>query len=363
VKHIIFAVTNDLTHDQRMQRICTTLTDAGYTVTLIGRMRSSSVNTDHTGYAQIRLNCRFQKGVLFYLEYQIKLLYWLCTHRYDIISSVDTDTLLACTLAAIVRQVPLVYDSHEYFTEVPEVKNRIFVKHIWRTIENICMPITVKRYTVSHALAQIFTIHHQLKFDIIFNAPNFIQSSSAHNDTNNMFTLVYQGDINPGRGIDTAINAISKLDAHLLIIGDGPELNAMKELTQQLNVSHKVTFAGYQPYDEMQRLTSRCDIGLNLLDAESLSYYYSLSNKFFNYIHARIPQLCADFPEYRLINAQYPVAMLVNNSVEELIIAVNLLMHNTSQLHQMCEACHQAAQHYSWQHMQPKLVNIYDSIG
>jgi len=64
--HIIFTVTNDLTYDQRMERICSTMANAGYKVTLVGRTMPGSVALDKRSYGQVRLNCRYHKGKLFY---------------------------------------------------------------------------------------------------------------------------------------------------------------------------------------------------------------------------------------------------------------------------------------------------------
>ena len=40
---IYFIVTNDLSYDQRMIRIATTLTQAGYTIKLVGRKLNNSI--------------------------------------------------------------------------------------------------------------------------------------------------------------------------------------------------------------------------------------------------------------------------------------------------------------------------------
>jgi uncharacterized protein (DUF302 family) len=43
LKKITFTVTNDLTYDQRMQRICASVANAGYDVLLIGRKLQGSL--------------------------------------------------------------------------------------------------------------------------------------------------------------------------------------------------------------------------------------------------------------------------------------------------------------------------------
>jgi hypothetical protein len=65
VNKIIFTVTNDLNYDQRMQRICGTLADAGYDVLLVGRKLKTSLPLTKKNYRQQLLKCWFNKGKLF----------------------------------------------------------------------------------------------------------------------------------------------------------------------------------------------------------------------------------------------------------------------------------------------------------
>ena len=67
-KRIIFTVINDLTYDQRMIRICTSLVRENYEVLLVGRKLKKSIPLQNQPFQQIRLNCFFEKGKFFYLE-------------------------------------------------------------------------------------------------------------------------------------------------------------------------------------------------------------------------------------------------------------------------------------------------------
>src|SRR5690349_17278363 len=96
VKRILFTVTNDLNYDQRMQRICNTLADAGYDVTLIGRKLKTSAPLPDKNYKQRRLNCWFNKGKLFYAEFNIRVFFFLLFKKADCICAIDLDTILPC---------------------------------------------------------------------------------------------------------------------------------------------------------------------------------------------------------------------------------------------------------------------------
>src|SRR5688572_26752370 len=118
---LLFAVTNDLTYDQRMQRICRSLSAWGYDVELIGRERELSVPLSSETFRQTRLNCFFSKGKLFYLEYNLRLLFYLLFTRFDAVCAIDLDTIVPVFIIGKLKGAKLIYDAHEYFTEVPEV--------------------------------------------------------------------------------------------------------------------------------------------------------------------------------------------------------------------------------------------------
>jgi hypothetical protein len=69
--------------------------------------------------------------------------------------------------------------------------------------------------------------------------------------------------------------------------------------------------------------------GLTLFEPVGLNQYYSLSNRFFDYIMAGIPQICIAYPEYRTINNEFEVALLINDTEEDTIAeALNNLLCN-----------------------------------
>ena len=148
MKRIVFTVTNDLTYDQRMNRICSTLQAAGYDITLIGFMKKRSVKLEQKPYKQIRLNLFFVKGKLFYLEYNFRLFWYLIFNKYDIYTGIDLDTLLPVYLNAKIKGKPCVYDAHEYFTELPEIVARPLIKKMWIKLEKFLLPKIKYNYTV-----------------------------------------------------------------------------------------------------------------------------------------------------------------------------------------------------------------------
>lgn len=360
-RSIIFTVTNDLTYDQRMHRICATLFDAGYDLTLIGRQKPGSAPLEKKPYKQKRISIWFQRGPLFYLEYNMRLFFLLLFSKADVYSAVDLDTLLAASMASLVRSKKLVFDAHEYFTEVPELHNRNVVKACWSFVANWCIPITHSRYTVSQSLVNVFEEKYHKPFGLIRNVPDAVNvvEHTAQADSPIIF---YQGDLNEGRGLEQAIRCMKSINARLHIAGDGPLRKQLMQLAEHEQVTHKVVFMGYLSKTELARQTASATVGLNMLEQYSLSYYYSLSNKFFNYIHAGIPQVCIDFPEYALINSQYEVALLCKLDEEQLCAAIQHLLDDSDLYKRLQQNCQKAALQFNWENEKQTLLAIYEQL-
>jgi hypothetical protein len=329
---LLFTVTTDLSYDQRMQRICGSLAQAGYNVALVGWQREASVVLTPQLYTQHRLRGWFQSGKLFYLEYNIRLFWYLLRQRADAWACADLDAALPTWARARLGGEPFAYDAHELFTEVPEVVGRPRVQRLWQWVENFIVPRAQLCYTVGPALARLFAQRQPgSTFAVVRNVPvseyqlasNNEQAASDNQQVTSSSlppaTLLYQGALNAGRGLAQLLDAMPLVPARLVICGEGDCSAALRAQAQQLGLlaataaypAGQVEFRGYVLPAALRQLTAQATVGIMLLENTGLSYYYSLANKFFDYVQAGIPQLCIDFPEYRALNAQHEVAVLV----------------------------------------------------
>ena len=361
-RKIILTVTNDLTYDQRMQRICTSLSSVGYDVELVGRELSSSKPLDTYPFIQTRLRCRNNKGKLFYLEYNIRLFLYLLFHKADIICAIDLDTIIAGYYAARMKGVKVVYDAHEYFPEVPEVVRRPRIQKAWRWIEKTFTPKVDLVYTTTQSITETFEKEYHRAVYTIRNLP--ILEDIAPAQPPSARYLLYQGAMNEGRGLEHLIEAMQDINGELWLAGDGDITDQLKTMTKQLALEHKVRFLGALKPAELRRVTTQAYIGLNLLEAKGLSYYYSLANKFSDYIHASIPQVCVAFPEYKRINDQYNIALLVENLEQNTIKeAITRLLNDEKKYAELKENCLVCRRDLNWQNEEKKLISLYEQLN
>ncbi len=360
-KRVIAAVINDLITDQRMIRICNSLQAAGYDVELVGR-RLSDETVPAQSYSYKRLRFWITRGPLFYLMYNIRLFLYLMTRRFEVLHAVDLDTLPACYMAVFIKSKRLVYDAHEYFTEVPELIHRPFKQMVWKGVETALIPRVDARITVSQGIADRFEQEYGRSFEVIRNTPSMSKGESAHVSLNLPPFILYQGALNKGRGLELLIDLISDIDLDLLIVGGGDLESELKERAMVSGVDHKVHFAGIKSPTELLSIANQAVLGYNVSEPLGLSYLFSLNNKFFDYIHAELPSLTNDFPEYRKLNEQYECTLLCQPNRDDVLNKLKLLLNDKALYQKLKKNCVIAKQDLNWEEEEQKLQAVYEAL-
>ena len=359
-KKLVFTVTNDLTYDQRMLRICNSLQQAGYNVLLIGRKLASSKHIQPLSFQQKRLKCIFTKGKLFYAEYNIRLFFYLLFIKADLICAIDLDTILPVFFVSKLRNIKRVYDAHELFCEMKEIVTRPAVYKVWKRIERFTVPHFKNGYTVNKPIRDIFFETYQVDYEIIMNVPVYIPIETK---TSKEQFIIYQGTVNEGRCFETLIPAFQFINYPLWIYGDGNFLEQAKKLVTEYKLKNKIFFKGKLLPFELRSVTQKATLGITLFENNGLSNYFSLANRFFDYIHAEVPQICVDYPAYREINTEFEIADLISDlTAENIAKHINALLNDAEKLSRMQQNCKEAAKFYNWQQEEKKLLNYYKKI-
>lgn len=362
---IICTVTNDLNFDQRMIRICTSLAGQGYDVTLVGRKLPASLPLQQKIFKQKRLSCFSTKGFLFYAEYNLRLFFWLLFQKADCICAIDLDTILPCLFASSLKRTKRVYDAHELFCEMKEVVTRPSRYKIWKKIERFAVPKFKYGYTVCMPIAEEFQKMYKVNYEVVRNVP-FKKENNHLIDTDKLpatIFFLYQGAVNEGRSFETLIPAMKNVEAPLFIYGDGNFLEQTKALIEKNEVADKVFLKGKLQPEELKHITSQAFAGVTLFENNGLSNYYSLANRFFDYIQAGVPQVCVNYPSYRQINQEYDIALLIPDSSEKSVAeGMNLLLHNIVLYKRLKSNCIKAAEQLNWQQEEKTLINFYKNL-
>lgn len=358
--HIFFTVTNDLTYDQRMMRICGSLAHAGYGVTLVGRKLPGSISLQAAPYQQVRLWCPFQKGLLFYAFYNIQLFFYLFFQKTDAVCANDLDTIIPCLLVSKIRNKKRIYDAHELFCEMKEIAERPRVHAFWKWIERNTVPKFMYGYTVNQPIAAEFRKMYFRNYEVIRNIAVYHAENPAIQTGN---YILYQGAVNEGRCFELLIPAMQWINVPLWICGEGNFMQQVKELVRKHQLEHKVIFKGMIAPNQLRAITGAALLGINLNDPTAKSNYYSLTNRFFDYIHAGVPQVCSDLPAYQEINNRYTVAIMTSSqSSEALAKEINSFLADSEKQVRLRQSCLQAAKELNWQNEEKILINYYKQI-
>lgn len=283
-----------------------------FAVTLVGRKLKHSLPVERP-YHTKRMKLLFTEGPLFYAEYNFRLFLLILFTKSDILLSNDLDSLTANYLAARFKRIPLIYDSHEYFTQVPELIDRPRVQKIWEWLEARMLPKIKHAYTVCDSIAEVYKQKYGTDFKVVRNLPQ-AQQSAVIKTENDVKIILYQGALNIGRGLEQIILAMRFIDgAKLIIAGDGDIKTDLEELVQQEKLERKVEFTGRLPLEKLNNLTVQADLGLSIEEDLGLNYRYTLPNKLFDYIQAQVPVLVTNLPEMAKIVNTYKVGEITDS--------------------------------------------------
>ena len=318
-KTAIVCVTNDLSTDQRVHKTCMTLQKCGYWVIEYGRLLPESLPLERS-YFTLRRKLWFRKGPQFYAEFNIRLFLYLMSAEVDLIFANDLDTLPAAYLAAKLRNKKIIYDTHEYFTETPELVNRPITQTIWKKLEDYLFPRLTDILTVNASIAKLYGDKYSKKVHVSRNipptfAPERLKTRKELDLPEDKQILILQGTgINVHRGAEETVLAMQYLEnVVLLIVGSGDVIPTLKKMVEQYNLQEKVIFKPKMPFAELRQYTMNSDLGLAIDKDTNLNYQFSLPNKLFDYIHSEIPTLSSGLVELKQIIDQYDIGYYIQN--------------------------------------------------
>lgn len=367
-KKIMVSVTNDLFTDQRVHKVCSFLHENGYEVVLVGRKLKDSQPVTDRPYKTRRFRLLFTKGAAFYANYNLRLFFFLLFKRFDTLLSNDLDTLLANYCAHRLKpKSRLVYDSHELFTEVPELTARPKVRKVWLAIEKRIFPKLKTVITVNQSIADIYEERYGNKLCVVRNVsklwkPEKMLSKKELNIPENKRVVILQGSgINIDRGGEEAVLAMNYIsNVVLLVVGSGDALPTMKKMTNYIGTSEKVQFVGRVPYETMMNYTFHADIGLSLDKDTNSNYRFSLPNKLFDYIHTSTPVVSSNLVELRNIIEKHDVGRIISDySPEGIANTINTILDHPELLAQLKANCQKAAIIENWEEELKVLREIY----
>lgn len=360
-KRIIISTTNDITTDNRVNKVALLLLSLGYQVHWIGRILPGSSPLNRP-YKTTRMRLIFKSGGLFYAEFQVRLFFKLLVHRPGVLLSNDLDSVLPNYLISRLLRIPLVYDSHEYFCGVPEIQGR-WVKKVWLTLERFIFPRLEHIWTVNESIAELYESDYGKRPRVFRNISPIPAVEKVSRTSLGLpergFIAINQGSgMNVDRGLEEALEAISGMpDWRLLLVGSGDAIPALKLKVQDKGWSDKVIFIGRVPYTTLLQYTRCADVGLSLDKDTNINYRFSLPNKLFDYLHCDVPVVTSKVREVAKIVEEFGIGLTVNP--EDIDALRNSIMAVVASKKSYCAAIEKAQKSLTWEKEQVPLRAFY----
>lgn len=361
-KKIITSAFSNLYTDQRIEKVCRTLYENGYEIELIGNNWNGADKMSRPyPFSRITLVSKSLKTA--YFEFNWKL-YRELKKKADqdtILHANDLDALLPNYILAEKLKIPLVFDSHEIFSEMPAIQDRMSQK-LWRYLEKKLVPKQRFMITASRGYAGWFKKRYGADPQIVQNAPRKLDHHRSISE-NQPKILLYQGAINPFRGIDKAILAMKHLENVIFkIAGDGPMKKDYETLVIKENLQHKVEFLGKLLPEDLRKVTLTADCGMSIEENGGASYYYSLPNKVLDCIQARVPVILSNLPEMQNIKRQFDIGEIINShQPEDIAKAIHQIMDKGRAAY--LPELEKAADLFCWENEEAKLLWVFEKAS
>lgn len=319
-KIAIVSVINDLVTDARVNKTCLVLLECGFNVVLIGRELPHSLPLPNWPFKSVRMRLLFKKGPLFYFFFNLRLFFRLLFLKSDLVYANDLDTLLPNYLISKIKRIPLIYDSHELFCEVPELQNSYLKRKLWLALERKIVSKLKYAVTVNESIADVLFTQYQVPFTVVRNIAQVDLEfkpktrSELNLPLNKKIVLLQGAGINIDRGAEELIEAMRYVNGVLLlIIGSGDVWEILKQKITEFNLNEKVQLIEKLPKTQLMHYTYNADLGLSIDKNTNLNYFFSLPNKIFDYIHAGVPILASRLPEIEKVITQYAIGSFIEN--------------------------------------------------
>jgi glycosyltransferase involved in cell wall biosynthesis len=367
---VSFSVTNCICNDQRVLKMAEVVSQLNCTVTITGRKSGHECIKTVLPFKIKRFRMIFNKGFLFYMFLNARLFFYLLFQRFDLLVANDLDTLLPNFLVSKIKGLPLVYDSHEYFTGVPEIQKRPFVKWVWKSIEKNIFPWLKYVMTVSNSIADKYKLEYDMRPVVVRNC----SKKSVHIvpfsrreleiDEDHLLLILQGTGINIDRGGEELIDAVAITEKiSLLIIGSGDLIGVLKRKVSDLGLGDRVKIIPAMPWESLLRYTRTADAGISLDKNTNLNYLYSLPNKLFDYISAGIAIIAGDLPEVSKIVTENRCGIIIDSiSPATISEALSELRDNKAMLEDLKKNAIEASESLNWENESRTVAEFYSLI-
>jgi glycosyltransferase involved in cell wall biosynthesis len=182
------------------------------------------------------------------------------------------------------------------------------------------------------------------------------------------FLVVYLGEMCKQDGVDHLVRALRILredlqreDVHAVFVGGGPEQPMIKAYADHQGVGDICTFTGRVSDEDLCRILSSADVAVDP-DPKTAWSDRSTMNKIMEYMFFGLPIVCYALREHK-VSAQEAALYVEENSERALADGVSALLDDPVRRERMAKyGAARVREKLVWQHSVPALLAAYDAI-
>lgn len=288
--------------------------------------------------------------------------------EFDIYHSNDLKTLPQGIICSkIFRNKKIVYDSHEVETGRVGHKGRLKY-YLEKTLIDKVDKVLMTTETRANYNAELYNI---IKPEVIHNYPVIKEKDLSKFNLYEIANIpkdepifLYQGGIQPYRGLEKIIEAIPKFKRGVTVfVGDGKCKSNLETMVNKMGIKDKVRFLPKVASEDLLYYSQHAFLGFQVLQNTCFNHYSALSNKLLEYVMVEIPVIASDFPEIKKIVTNEKVGVCINpHDIDNISNAVNFLVDNMKIYKEYKTNCKKARLKYNWENEKKKLLKIYNKL-
>jgi glycosyltransferase involved in cell wall biosynthesis len=179
--------------------------------------------------------------------------------------------------------------------------------------------------------------------------------------------LVFLGEIGVQDRVQWTVDILAalvgdrQLDAELLIIGDGPQRQAVQEHARELGVSERVTITGWVPFEEVPRLLASAHVGLDTAAATAVNNGSTMV-KIMEYLVVGLPVVATALRETRVTGAD-AVVTVAEDTIEAYVAPIAELLNSSEDWQARADRARARGTELQWPAQGKKLVAAYHELN
>ena len=369
--------------DARVKRAAEALADSGHQVDVFAISHDGTRASSDGGSLRVRLlpmrkrqtglaRYAFEYGAFFSWAFAlVSLLH--ARRRYHIVYVHNMPNFLVFAgLLPKIGGAKIVLDIHDPATELlADIRGRDlppWVERLANAEERISISFSDTLITVNESMRRRLSAISSRPVSVVMNLPDprrFVPLAAAHN-RGSLQWIVYSGSIAHRNGLDLVVRALSLVaddfpSLRFRVIGEGPALESVARLAEDLRVADRVEFLGLVPNGQIPALLSDAAAGIS---PQRGGVFGSLvfSMKVAEYVALALPVICSGIATMRHYFSDDELLFFEPENAEDLARAIRAVLTNPAASEARAARSRMKLDKLDWPAQEETLVHAVEAL-